>query len=153
MGILKTVFIILHNNRVKLWHPSASSHDGTNNDTWHQCIQAAIISLFLFNKYLQKVHDALQKKKVRSTQSSEKERQTEWDREVWCARLRASVSCRGLQMALRIKSKLCWLPRNGLCDTLGATGEGGKTGAEGGGWRRRLQPQSENRLQMSFWNI
>lgn len=66
----------------------------------------------------------------------EKKADREWDREVWCAGLRASVSCRGLQMALRIKSKLCWLPRNGLCDTSGATWEGGKTGAEGGGWRR-----------------
>lgn len=79
--------------------------------------------------------------------------------EVWCVRLWASVSCRGLQMALRIKSKLCWLPRNGLCDTSSATwggergGEGGNTGAEGRGWRRGLQPYTENRLQMSFWNI
>lgn len=31
----------------------------------------------------------------------------ELDIEVWCAGLRASVSCRGIQMALRIKSKLC----------------------------------------------
>lgn len=49
--------------------------------------------------------------------------------EVWCVGLWASVSCRGLQMALRIKSKLCWLPRNGLCDTSSATWGGG----EGGG--------------------
>lgn len=37
----------------------------------------------------------------------------------------------GLQMALRIKSKLCWLPRNGLCDTSGATGERERCGEEG----------------------
>lgn len=45
--------------------------------------------------------------------------------------LQASVSCRGLQMAFRIKSKLCWLPRNGLCITAGNTGTEGKAATEG----------------------
>lgn len=75
------------------------------------------------------------KEKVGSAESrGERKADRQWDREV--RGYGPSVSCRGLQMALRIKSKLCWLPRNGLCDTSGATWEGGKTGAEGGGWRR-----------------
>lgn len=45
--------------------------------------------------------------------------------------LQASVSCRGLQMAFRIKSKLCRLPRNGLCITVGNTGTEGKAATEG----------------------
>lgn len=57
--------------------------------------------------------------------------------------LRASVSCRGLQMALRIKWKLCWLPRNRLWDTLGATWEGLRLAqgeeAEGKGCSHRVK--------------
>lgn len=54
------------------------------------------------------------KEKVRSWERNWKERQIKREIErCGCVGLRASVSCRGLQMALRIKSKLCWCQETG----------------------------------------
>lgn len=75
---------------------------------------------------------ANKKEKVQYRESRGKERQIQnVTGKVHHVGLQVSVSCRGLQMAFRIKSKLCWLPRNRLCITAGSAGAEEKAATEG----------------------